>query len=81
MNSVVIQFKVGTASKRRKHKVLRAIFCKSHSTCDSRIFRISSYFNQLKIKMILEYGRNFSFVRHLVDFLGNQETAVVFQEM
>ena len=26
------------------HK-LQAIFCKSHPTCDSRVFRISSYFN------------------------------------
>ena len=47
---------------------LRAIFCKSHLTCDSRVFRISSYFSQLKIKMILEYGRNFSFIKHFVDF-------------
>ena len=53
--------------------LLRAIFCKSHPTCDSRVFRISSYFNQLKIKVILEYGRNFSFIK--------QETTVVFQEM
>ena len=47
---------------------LRAIFCKSHPTCDSRVFRISSYFNQLKIKVILEYGRNFSFIKHFVEF-------------
>ena len=44
--------------------LLRAIFCKSHPTCDSRVFRISPCFNQLKIKVILEYGRNFSFIRH-----------------
>ena len=47
---------------------LRAIFCKSHPTCDSRVFRISSYFNQLKV--ILEYGRNFSFIKHFIEFLG-----------
>ena len=60
---------------------LRAIFCKSHLTCDSRVFRISSYFNQLKIKVILEYGRNFSFIRHFIEFLRGRETTVVFQEM
>ena len=49
---------------------LRAIFCKSHPTCDSRVFRISSYFNQLKIKGILEYSRNFSFIKHFIEFLG-----------
>ena len=50
---------------------LRAIFCKSCPTCDSRVFRISSsYFNQLKIKVTLEYGRNFSFIKHFVEFLG-----------
>ena len=59
---------------------LRAIFCKSHPTCDSRVFRISSYFNQLKVKAILEYGRNFSFIRHFVEFLGGQETTVVFKK-
>ena len=59
---------------------LRAIFCKSHPTCDSRVFRISSYFNQLKIKVILEYGRKCSFIRHFVELLGGQETTVVFQE-
>ena len=63
------------------NKGLRAIFCKSHPTCDSRVIRISSYFNQLKIKVILEYGRNFSFIRHFVEFLGGRETTVVFQEM
>ena len=47
---------------------LRAIFCKSHPTCDSRVFRISSYFNQLKIKVILEYDRNFSFIKHFIEF-------------
>ena len=31
---------------------------------------MSSYFNELKVKVILEYGRNFSFIRHLVEFLG-----------
>ena len=31
---------------------------------------MSSYFNQLKIKVILEYGRNFSFIKHFVKFLG-----------
>ena len=45
-------------------------FCKNHPTCDSRDFRISSYFNQLKIKLILEYGRNFSFLKHFVEFVG-----------
>ena len=60
---------------------LRAIFCKSHPTCDSRVFRISSYFNQLKIKVILEYGRNFSSIQHFIESLGGQETTVVFQEM
>ena len=49
---------------------LRAIFCKSHPTCDSRVFRISSHFNQLKIKVILEHGRKFSFIRHFVELLG-----------
>ena len=61
--------------------VLRAIFCKSHPTCDSRVFRISSYFNQLKIKVILEYGPDFSFIRHFIEFLGDRETTVVFQDM
>ena len=60
---------------------LRAIFCKSQPTCDPRVFRISSYFNQLKIKVILEYGKNFSFIRHFVEFLGGRETTVVFQEI
>ena len=50
--------------------ILRAIFCKSHPTCDSRVFIISSYFNQLKIKVILEHGRNFSFIKHFVKVLG-----------
>ena len=49
---------------------LRAIFSKNHPTCDSRVFRISSYFNQLKIKVILESGRNFSFIKHFVEFWG-----------
>ena len=49
---------------------LRAFQCKSHPTCDSRIFKISSYFNQLKIKVILEYGKKFSFIKHFVEFLG-----------
>ena len=53
---------------------LRAIFCKSHPTCDSRVFRISSYFSQLKIKVILEYGRNFSFIKYFVEFLGGGES-------
>ena len=30
---------------------------------------MSSYFNQLKMKVILEYGRNFSFIKHFVEFL------------
>ena len=60
---------------------LRGIFCKRHLTCDSRVFRISSYFSQLKIKVILEYGRNFSFIKHFVESLGGRETTVVFQEM
>ena len=64
-----------------RRTTLRAIFCKSHPTCDSRVFRISSYFNQLKIKVILEYGRNFSFIRHFVEFLGGRETTIVFQNM
>ena len=51
-------------------ELLRAIFCKSHPTCDSRVFRISSYFNQPQIKVVLEYGRNFSFIKHFVEFLG-----------
>ena len=50
--------------------VLRAIFCKSHPTCDWKVFRISSYFNQLKMKVILEYGWNFSFIKHFIGFLG-----------
>ena len=33
---------------------------------------MSSYFNQLKIKVILEYDRNFSFIKHLVEFLGGE---------
>ena len=49
---------------------LRAIICKIHQTCDSRVFIISSYFNQLKIKVILEHGRNFSFMKHFIEFLG-----------
>ena len=48
---------------------LRAIFCKSHPTCDSRVFRISSHFNQLKIKVIPEHGRNFSFIKHFAELL------------
>ena len=60
---------------------LRAILCKSHLTCDSRVFRISSCFNQLKTKVILEYGRNFSFIKHFVEFLGGRETTVIFQQM
>ena len=62
-------------------KNLRAIFCKSHPTCDLRVFRISSYFNQLKIKVILEYGRNFGFIKHFVEFLGGSRDKGVFQEM
>ena len=54
---------------------LRAIFCKSQPTCDSRVFRISSYFNQLKIKAILEYGQNFSFIRHFVEFLLSRDNS------
>ena len=57
---------------------LRAIFYKSHPPCDSRVFRISSYFSQLKIKVIPEYGRNFSFIRHFVELLGGREITVVF---
>ena len=53
-----------------KWHMLRDIFCKSHPTCDSRVFRISSHFNQLKIKVIPEYSRNFSFIKHFVEFLG-----------
>ena len=45
------------------------------------LFRVSSYLNQLKIKVILEYGRNFSFIKHFIEFLGGRETTVVFQEM
>ena len=56
--------------ERSSAKQLRAIFCKSHPTCDSRVFRISSFFNELKIMVILEYGRNFSFIKHFVEFLG-----------
>ena len=41
---------------------------KSHPTCDSRVFGISSYFNQVKIKVILEYGPNFSFIKHFIEF-------------
>ena len=52
--------------------VLRAIFCKSHPTCDSRVFRISSYFKQLKIKVILEYSRNFGFIKHFIEFLAGR---------
>ena len=47
-------------------KLLRAIFCKSNPTCDSKVFRISSCFNQLKKTVIIEYGR--SFKKHFVDF-------------
>ena len=64
-----------------KNSYLRAIFCKSHMTYDSRVFRMSSYLNQLKIKVILEYGRNFSFIKDFVEFLGGEETTVAFQEM
>ena len=66
---------------RGKVRNLRAIFCKSHPTCDSRVFRISSYFNQLKIKVILAYGQSFNFIRHFVEFLGGRETTVVSQEV
>ena len=52
-----------------KTAFLRAILCKSHPTCDSSL-QNSSNFNQLKMKVILEYGRNFSFIKHLVKFLG-----------
>ena len=31
---------------------------------------MSSYFNQLKTKVILECRRNFSFIKHFVEFLG-----------
>ena len=48
----------------------RAIFCKSHPTCDSRIFRISSYFNQVKIKVLLECVRNISFIKYFIELLG-----------
>ena len=34
---------------------------------------MSSYFNQLKMKVILEYGRNFSFIKHFVEFLGGSK--------
>ena len=63
--------------------LLRAIFGKSHPTCDSRVFRTSSYFSQLKIKVIPEYGRNFGFMKHFVEFLGGggRDTTAVFQEM
>ena len=55
---------------------LRAIFCKSHPTCDSRVVRISSYFYQLKIKVILEYGRSFSFIKHFrLIFLGSRNNS------
>ena len=57
-------------SKKNVSTLIRAIFCKRHPTCDSKVFRISSYFNQLKIKVILEYGRNFGFIKHFVEFLG-----------
>ena len=49
-------------------ETIRAIFCKSHPTCHSRVFRISSYFNQLKVKVILEYGLNFSFKNISLNF-------------
>ena len=39
------------------------------------------YFNQLKIRVILEYDRDFSFIKHFVEFLGGRETTVAFQEM
>ena len=38
-------------------------------------------FNQLKIKVILEYGRNFNFIRHFDEFLGGRETTIVFEEI
>ena len=70
-------------------KLLRAIFCKSNPTCDSKVFRISSCFNQLKKTVIIEYGR--SFKKHFVDlffsFLGGgggggvRETTLLFQEL
>ena len=31
---------------------------------------MSSYCNQLKIKVILEYDRNFIFIKHFDEFLG-----------
>ena len=68
-NVLTIQGHIGEIYPQRPGK-LRAIFCKNHPTCVSRVFRISSYFSQLKIKMILEYGRNFSFIKHFVEFLG-----------
>ena len=73
---LVMQLRFGSESKSEPQTIccddycLKAIFCKSHPTCDSRVFRISSYFNKLKIKVILEYGRNFSFINHFVEFLG-----------
>ena len=45
----------------------RAIFCKSHPTCDSRVFKICSHFNELKIKVILEYCRNFSSIKRFAE--------------
>ena len=53
----------------RNSEYLKAIFCRSHPTYDSRVIRICSYFNQLKMKVILEYCRNFSSIMRSVKFL------------
>ena len=65
-----IQKSIACLKARSHDPFLRAIYCKSRPTCDSRVFRISSYFNQLKVKVIPEYGRNFGFIKHFVEFLG-----------
>ena len=68
-NDVKISFSESPIYYAAQNNCLGAIFGKSHPTCDSKVFRISRYFSQLKIKVIPEYGRNFSFIKHFVDFL------------
>ena len=41
----------------------------------------SSYVNQLKKKVIPEYGQNFSFIKQFVEFLGGSRDNSSFQEM
>ena len=52
---------------------LKSHFLQESPNRESRAFRISSYFNQLKIKVIPEYSRNFSFIKYFTEFLGGSK--------